>query len=151
MAKIDSGVFPVNDIKIEIGTTKLNEEWTYVTVADMETGSLSVDTGVETWTPMENEGWQNALATAKSATVTLEGKRHIGDAGNDHIAGMLLKNGQDCNSSLKMTFPNGDVFTMGCVIAVQDFMGGASTDVAPLSAELTSIGKPKYETAVVAG
>ena len=147
MAKITSGVFPVNEIKIEIGTKKTGETWEYVTVADMENCSVSVDTGVETWTPMELEGWQRALATAKSAVISMGGKRNIGDAGNDFIAEALLKNGQDAYSSLKMTLPNGDTFTMDCVISITDFLGGDSTNVAPLAADFTSNGKPEYKKA----
>lgn len=142
MAKITSGVFPVNQIQIEIGTTKTSDAWTYVTVADMESCSVSVDTGVETWIPMELEGWQRSLATSKSAVISLSGKRHVGDAGNDFIAGMLFKNGQEAYSNIKMTFPNGDVLTMDCVISITDFIGGDSTNVAPLGADFTSNGKP---------
>lgn len=143
-----TGVFPVNELTIEVGTSKSAETWTYNTIADMETASISVETGVETWTPLENEGWQNALATAKACTVSMSGKRNIGDIGNDFIANKLLENGQNSNTSLKITFPDGSIFIMGCVVSISNFVGSDSTAVAPLEFDLISNGKPTLTPAV---
>jgi hypothetical protein len=120
---IKSGVFPVNNCIIELGTKKTGDVWTYVKVAEMEKGNISIETGIETWTAMENEGWQSALATAKKVTFNLAGKRHLGDPGNDHLASLALKNGVDAYTALKVTFPNKDVFEMEAVADVKDLMG----------------------------
>lgn len=141
-----SGVFPVNNINIEIETTGGASE-TYVTVADMESMGLSIETGVETWTPLNTDGWQRALATAKSFVASFTGKRNIGDAGNDYVASKALANGRDCDSKLKLTFPDGSVFTAPVVLQVKDFMGGDSTNVAPLSFDCISNGKPTFTPA----
>ena len=101
---IKSGVFPVNNCIIELGTKKTGDVWTYVKVAEMEKG-------------------QSALATAKKVTFNLAGKRHLGDPGNDHLASLALKNGVDAYTALKVTFPNKDVFEMEAVADVKDFMG----------------------------
>ena len=45
----------------------------------METFTVAIDNGVEEWTPMDTEGWRKRLLTAKSITITLNGKRCIGD------------------------------------------------------------------------
>ena len=69
-----SGVFPVNEVEFKIDTssdTERSENPSYATIADMESASIAIDTGVETWTPLETEGWQRALATAKSATISM--------------------------------------------------------------------------------
>lgn len=139
-----SGVFPVYGIDIEIDTKKEGVE-TFVTIADMESMSLSIDTGVETWNSLSEDGWQRALATAKSFTASFNGKRNIGDAGNDYIAGLALANGRDCDSTLKLTFPDGAVFTAPVVIQVKEFMGGDATNVAPLAFDAISNGKPTFE------
>ena len=139
-----SGVFPVYDITIEIETTGGASE-TYVTVADMESMGLSIETGVETWTPLNEGGWQRALATAKSFVASFSGKRNIGDAGNDYIASKALANGRDCDSKLRLTFPDGAVFTAPVVLQVKDFMGGDATNVAPLTFDCVSNGKPTFE------
>ena len=36
MATVSSGVFPVNALKIEIGTAKTSDTWTYAEIAEME-------------------------------------------------------------------------------------------------------------------
>ena len=145
-----SGVFPVNEVGFKIDTssdTERSETPSYATIADMESASIAIDTGVETWTPLETEGWQRALATAKSATISMSGKRNIGDTGNDYIAGKLLKNGQGCNSTYQITFPNGDKLEVPCVIQVKSLAGADSTNVAPLEFDLVSDGKPTYTKA----
>lgn len=145
-----SGVFPVNEVDFKIDTSSTTERSTspsYATIADMESASISIDTGVETWTPLEEEGWQRALATAKSMTISMSGKRNIGDIGNDYIAGKLLKNGQGCNSTYQITFPNGDTLVVPCVIQVKSLAGADSTNVAPLEFDLVSDGKPTYTEA----
>lgn len=77
-----TNVFPVSDNTFKVGKDKS----TATTIADMETFSPSLSNGVETWTPMDAEGWQRALMTAKAMTITLSGKRNIGDTGNDYVA-----------------------------------------------------------------
>ena len=144
------GVFPVNEVDFKIDTSSeaaRSETPSYATIADMESASLSIDTGVETWNPLEAKGWQRALATAKAITISMSGKRNIGDTGNDYIAGKLLKNGQGCNSTYQITFPNGDKLEVPCVIQVKSLAGADSTNVAPLEFDLVSDGKPTYTEA----
>lgn len=147
MATISSGVFPVNELKIEIGTAKTADEWTYVEIADMESANITVDTGVEEWNSITEGGWRKALATSKALSMSMSGKRNLGDAGNDFIASKWNANGQECNSSCKITLPNDDVLTFDCVIQVTSFLGSDATAVAPLEFELLSNGEPTYTEA----
>lgn len=140
-----SGVFPVYGLTVEINTAgDVTTGGTWTSIADMETIGLSIETGVETWNSIAEDGWQRALATAKSFKITLSGKRNIGDPGNDYIAEKAIANGRDCDSRIRITFPDGAKFEGGVVIAVNDFAGGDATNVAPLSCELTGNGKPTY-------
>ena len=143
---VTSGVYPVyeNQFKIntkgrETGTTNL------VPIADMESFSVSFDDNVEEWTPMTTEGWVRRLKTGKGITISLNGKRNIGDAGNDYVAGLAFLSGQACNSELEWTFPNGDKVLIPCVINVTAG-GGDSTNVEPLEFECLSDGKPTFTT-----
>ncbi len=153
MDKSFKGVFPVNEMDFRIDKSSETSRSVnpsdddYVTIADMESASISVDTGVETWNPLEAKGWQRALATAKSITISMSGKRNIGDPGNDYVASKLLKNGQACNTSYKITFPNGDTLVVPSVIQVKSVAGADSTNVAPLEVDLISDGKPEYTEA----
>lgn len=144
MAKITSGVFPVNALKIEIGTTKTANAWEYVEIADMESANITIDTGVEEYNSIKDGGWRKALATAKALSMSMSGKRCLGDAGNDFVAGKWNKNGQDCNSSCKITLPNDDTLVFDCVVQVTSFLGGDATAIAPLEFELLSNGEPVY-------
>ena len=98
-----TGVFPVYENQFKIGADKA----TATTIADMETFSVSFSNGVETWTPMEHKGWQRALMTAKAVTITINGKRNKGDAGNDFIAKKAFTNGRDSEGYFCWTFPDG--------------------------------------------
>lgn len=153
MATEFKGVFPVNEMDFRIDKSSETSRSAspsdddYVSIADMESASISVDTGVETWNPLEAKGWQRALATAKAITISMSGKRNIGDPGNDYVASKLLKNGQACNTTYKITFPNGDTLVVPSVIQVKSVAGADSTNVAPLEVDLVSDGKPTYTEA----
>ena len=145
MATVNSGVYPVYEHQFQIRTAGTGTG-TYADIADMESFSVSFDDNVEEWTPMTTEGWVRRLKTGKGITISLNGKRHIGDAGNDYIAGLAFKSGQACNSELKWTFPDKTVVTLPCVINVTA-IGGDSTNVDPLEFECLSDGKPTVTTA----
>lgn len=133
-----SGVFPCyeNQFKVKSGST-------YVTIADCETFEVSFDNGVEEWTPFESEGWVRRLMTAKGVTITVSGKRNLGDTGNNFIASLAFENGRDAEVDFQWTFPDGTVveFT-GAPINVTALGSGDSTAVAPLEFEIMSNGKP---------
>lgn len=140
-----TNVFPVSDNEFKVGATK--EAAT--AIADMETFSLSVSNGVETWTPMDTEGWQRALMTAKAITITLNGKRNIGDTGNDFVAGKVFKNGHDSEGYFEWTLPDGTSISWEkAVFDVKNVGGGDSTNVGPLEFDVISNGKPTVTPAL---
>lgn len=141
-----TGVNPVNEITFGVCMTGRPEELAtaeYTVVKDAESLSISVDNGVENWNPMDAGGWARNLMTAKSISVSMGGKRNYGDPGNDYVASLAFKNGQDCNSALRITFPNGDNLYIPCVISTTE-MGGDSTGIDALSWEVVSDGQPEY-------
>ena len=80
-----TGVYPVFKNKFKIGATKeaLND------IAEMESFGVSIDGNVEEWSPMEAEGWLKRMVTGKALTISLSGKRCVGDAGTDFLANRL--------------------------------------------------------------
>lgn len=144
---VASGVYPCfeNQFQVNVSDT---ETASWKTIADMETFSVSIDNGVEEWTPFEQEGWTRRLMTAKSITMTVNGKRNIGDAGNDYIAGLFMESGQAAQGDIKWTFANGDSLQFDdAVINITNMGAGDSTAVAPLEFEIMSNGKPTYNKA----
>lgn len=147
---VSSGVFPCyeNQFKVDVSNT---DTPSWKTVADCETFEVSFDNGVEEWTPFESEGWTRRLMTAKSVTITVSGKRNVGDDGNDFISGLSFANGQSAQAGFQWALPNGSTTTTvtfdNAVINVTNNLGGDATNVAPLEFEVMSNGKPTVTTA----
>lgn len=139
-----TGVLPVYNNVFKIGTAGRNStDEQMAIIADMESFSVSFDNGIEEWTPMETEGWARRLMTAKSITISLNGKRNIGDEGNDYVASKRFVNGQDANSIFEWDAPDGSVIKIPCVINANT-AGGDSTGAEGLECEILSDGKPTY-------
>lgn len=138
-----SGVFPVHNLIFKIGTKgKASAEGDMVSIAQMETFSLSIDGTVEEWTTMSEAGWSNSLMTGKKFTIGLNGKRCVGDKGNDYVADIAWKDGLDCSTKGEIEFPDGSKLAFNCVINVKNIGGADSTNVAPLEFEMIGDGKP---------
>ncbi len=139
------GVYPVFDLGFKIGINgRASSEEDMVIIKDMETFSPSIDGNVEEWTPMDTEGWVRRLMTGKGFAIALNGKRHVGDPGNDYIAETAWKSGLECSSKAAIEFPDGDTLEFDCIVNVTTPFGGDSTNVSGLEFELQSDGKPTY-------
>lgn len=139
-----SGVFPCyeNQFKIKIGQT-------YTAVKDMETFSVSFDNNVEEWTPYDTEGWVRRLMTGKGVTISVTGKRNVGDTGNDAVSGYKFLNGTAAQADIQWTFPDGTIAEFeNAVINVTLDSAGDSTAVGGLEWEIMSNGKPTITPAV---
>lgn len=129
-----TNVFPVLDNVFKAGATK--EAATVI--ADMETFNPEFSNGIETWTPMDTEGWQRGLMTAKGFKITLSGKRNIGDTGNDFVAGKVYKNGHDAEGYFEWKHPDGTTISWtNAIFDVKNIGGGDSTSVGALEVEIT--------------
>ncbi|MGF7050415.1 hypothetical protein J2T13_004953 [Paenibacillus sp. DS2015] len=144
----ETGVFPVHNNKFKVNTAGRGASvGTMVTIKDLETFSLAVDSNVEEWTPMDLAGWARQAVTGKKLSVSFSGKRNYGDAGNDYIAGTLLATGQDVETVFEWELPSGARLTMDCVISLTTPAGGDSTNIDGLEFELLSDGLPKFTAA----
>ena len=143
MATVTSGVYPVFDNKFKIGTkgrTSTDEDMKEI--ADCETFSLSMDNNVEEWTPMTTEGWIRRMQTGKGFSISISGKRNVGDEGNDYVASKLFATGQSVETKFEWEFADGTKVSFDCIISVSNAGTGDSTNVAPLEFEVMSDGKP---------
>lgn len=145
MATITVGQYSVSNCKVKIKTATEPSE-TYSEIADLEEMNLSIENNVETWYSINDEGWQNALLTAKALSGSFSGKRTLGDAGNDFVEGLRYKIGKDAEADWEIEFPDGSKLDFTAVTALTDILG-AATDVAPLSGDLTGKGKPTFTPA----
>lgn len=137
-------VYPVHNNVFKINVLGRTTPESFVTIADCETFEVSIDGNVEEWTPMDTEGWMRRMKTGSSISINLAGKRNFGDAGQDYISETIMSTGNDSNSILEWTLPNGDKLTMPCVINLASPGGGDSTAVDSFEVDLMSDGKPTY-------
>ena len=147
MGVVTSGVFPVHAGNFEVNTGTTGEpQW--AVPAEIEEINVEISNNTETWNSFKEGGWESALVTGKSVKITVKGKRCIGDAGNDLIAGKLLLTGQDAYIGVRITHADGRTLTwdkMACGVK-NDGAGGKATDVGALEAELIGHGKPTEGT-----
>ena len=133
-----TGVYPCYENQF-----KIKNAAEFVSIADLESFSVAFDNGAEEWTPFETEGWIRRLLTAKGVTISVTGKRNIGDTGNDAVAALAWQNGRDAEKDVQWTFPDGTVVVFAdAVINVTNVGSGDSTNVGPLEFEIQSNGKP---------
>lgn len=131
---VSSGVYPCYENQFKIGEK---------TIADCETFSVAIDNTVEEWYPFDEKGWVRRMMTGKAVTISVTAKRHISDAGNDAVAALWEKSGQEAEAPFSWTFADGTVVTFpNAVINVTALGSGDSTAVAPLEFEVMSNGKP---------
>lgn len=139
-----SGVYPCYENQFKIGAAAGSA----AAIADMETFGVSIDNGIEEWTPFESEGWVRRLMTAKGINITVQGKRNVGDTGNDFVAGKLMANGRNAEVYFEWLFPDGAKLVFSeAVLNITNIGAGDSTGVAPLEFEIMSNGKPTYTAA----
>lgn len=147
-----TGVFPVFDNVFKIGKTgRTSAEADMVPVSNMETFSVSIDGNIEEWSPMEEAGWVRRMTTGKAVTISMSGKRDVGDPGNDYVADNAWGTGNDCDTKFEWDFPSGAKLTMNCVLNVTNPGGGDSTNVSGLEFEVQSDGKPTYTAPPASG
>lgn len=135
-----TGVYPCYDNQFKVGDTKE----TATMIADMESFSVSFDNNVEEWTPFNQDGWIRRLQTGKGITISVSGKRNVGDTGNDYVAGKAFLNGRATEGYFGWEFPDGTLVEFDqAIYNVTNVGAGDSTGVAPLEFDVMSNGKPK--------
>ena len=114
---------------------------------DLENFSPSIDGTVEEWYAMDAGGWAKSAMTGKKLSFSFKGKRSVGDVGNDYIAGLAWKFGQDVMTKFEWTMVSGAKLSSDVVINVTTPGGGDSTNVDTLEFEATVYGKPTFTPA----
>nr|DAJ05648.1 MAG TPA: major tail protein [Caudoviricetes sp.] len=144
----NSGVYPCYENQFQIDTAGGSGNAAALKpIAGMESFSVAIDGNVEEWKPFEAAGWTRRLVTGKSLTISITGKRNIGDEGNDYVNSLALKTGSGASTTLVWTFPDGAKLTVKGVVSVTEWSSGDSTVVAPLSFDFMSDGKPEFTDA----
>lgn len=145
---MEGRVYPVHTNKFKFGTKGLeSEEADMIMPKDLENFSPSIDGNVEEWYAMDAEGWAKAAMTGKKLSFSFKGKRSVGDPGNDYIAGLAWKFGQDVMTKFEWEMVSGAKLEVPVVINVTTPGGGDSTNLDSLEFEVTGYGKPTFTPA----
>ena len=115
--------------------------------SDLENFAPSIDGTVEEWYSMDAEGWAKAAMTGKKLSFSFKGKRSVGDAGNDYIAGLAWKFGQDVMTKFAWEMVSGAKLECDVVVNVTTPGGGDSTNIDGLEFGVICYGKPTFTPA----
>ena len=118
---------------------------TWLPVANAETFDLLAEVGKETWVPIGGTGWQEAFSTTKALKAALTAKRTVGDEGNDLIASLFGKSGNDAYLYIRVNYPSGLKISCKFSVVVTNIGTGAGTGMAGLQADGDSCGAPTFE------
>lgn len=149
MAESAAGkVYPVHNNVFKFGTKGLESvDGDMVMPSDLENFAPSIDGTLEEWYAMDASGWAKSAMTGKKLSFSFKGKRSVGNAGNDYIAGLAWKFGQDVMTKFEWTMVSGAKLSGDVVINVTTPGGGDSTNVDTLEFEVVFYGKPTYTPA----
>ena len=148
MADTVGKVYPVHNNKFKFGTNGLDStDDQMVMPSDLENCAPSIDGTVEEWYSMDAEGWAKAAMTGKKLSFSFKGKRSVGDAGNDYIAGLAWKFGQDVMTKFAWEMVSGAKLECDVVVNVTTPGGGDSTNIDGLEFEVICYGKPTFTPA----
>lgn len=141
-------VYPVHNNKFKFGINGLeSQEESMIMPQDLENFSPTIDGTVEEWYAMDAEGWAKAAMTGKRLGFTFTGKRSVGDQGNDYIAGLAWKFGQDVMTKFEWEMVSGAKLACDVVINVTTPGGGDTTNIDSLEFEAICYGKPTFTAA----
>lgn len=142
-------VYPVHNNKFFISTQGRAGEADTI-IRGLENFAPSINANTETWTPMDEGGWERNQVTGKGLGLSFSGKRQYGDAGNDYVASLMIGTGVSVQSKFKWEMPSGATLEGDCVINVTTPAGGDSTAIDSLEFEILSDGKPTFTPAPAA-
>lgn len=151
MSEVGGKVYPVHNNVFKFGTKGMNSvDGDMVMPADLENFAPTIDGTTEEWYAMDAEGWAKSAMTGKKLSFAFKGKRSVGDAGNDYIAGLAWKFGQDVMTKFEWTMTSRAKLACDVVVNVTTPGGGDTTNIDALEFEVTCYGKPTYTPAVAA-
>lgn len=133
---------PVWANKIEIGTSKTGDTWTYATLCEgIESMEFSANEQNQQYFFLCGKGFAHNETTGAAPSITVSGRRIVGNAAQDYIAGKQFALGTDRNTSVKIT-AEGKVITCDATIGDVTSFGGQTLDVNSFGCTLYLNGEP---------
>lgn len=137
-------VYPVHNNRFKFGINGMEStDAEMVMPKDLENFAPTIDGTVEEWYAMDAEGWAKAAMTGKKLGFSFKGKRSVGDPGNDYIAGLAWKFGNDVMTKFEWEMISGTKLNCSVVVNVTSPGGGDSTNIDSLEFDVICYGKPE--------
>ena len=133
----------VNQIEIGTSATTANPPvWTYSKLCKgIEGMEFSENEQNQQYFFLCGEGFAHNETTGAAPELTITGRRIVGDAAQDYIAGLQFALGSERNSFVKIT-AEGKVITCDCTIGNITSFGGQTLDVNAFGCTIRFNGKP---------
>lgn len=132
---------------IEIGTSESGGSWSYAKLCKgIESMEFNENEQNQQYFFLCGEGFAHNETTGSAPELVISGRRIVGDAAQDYIAGKQFLLGTDRNSSVKIT-AEGKVITCDCTIGAITSFGGSTLDVNAFGCTIRLNGKPTVSTA----
>ena len=133
--------------QIEIGVSESQGTWSYAKLCKgIESMEFNENEQNQQYFFLCGEGFAHNETTGAAPELVISGRRIVGDAAQDYIAGKQFALGSARNSSVKIT-AEGKVITCDCTIGAITSFGGATTDVNAFGCTIRFNGKPTVTTA----
>ena len=138
---------PVWANSVEIGTAESSGTWTYSPLCEgIESMTFNSNEQNQQFFFLCGEGFAHNEVTGGAPELQISGRRIVGNAAQDYIAGKQFALGTDRNSSIKIT-AEGKVITCDCSIGDVVSFGGSTLDVNTFSCTIRFNGEPTVTTA----
>ena len=138
---------PVWSEQLWIGTAYTNNAWTYSALcAGIQGAPWANNEQIQQYFFMCGEGFAHNEVTGAAPEITVTGRRVVGDAAQDFVAGLAFALGANRKSSVKY-IANGKQYIADCTICDVVILGGQATDGAPFSFNIRLNGKPTVSDA----
>ena len=144
----ESRVYPVHNNKFKFGIKGLEStEEQMVVPKDLTNFAPAIEGTTEDWFAMDANGWSKTAVTGKKLSFSFQGKRSVGDPGNDYIAGMIMAMGKDAMTKFEWEMVSGAKLAFDCVINITTPGGGDTTNLDSLEFDAICYGEPNFTPA----
>ena len=128
--------------EIHIGTAESGGTWSYSKLCKgIESMEFNANEQNQQYFFLCGEGFAHNETTGAAPELVVSGRRIVGDAAQDNIAGKQFSLGTDRNSSVKI-IAEGQVITCDCTIGAVTSFGGQTLDVNAFGCTIRFNGKP---------
>lgn len=133
--------------EVWIGTSETGGAWTYAKLCKgIESMEFNANEQNQQYFFLCGEGFAHNEVTGGAPELTISGRRIVGDAAQDYIAGKQFALGTERNSAIKI-IAEGKQITCDCSIGNVTSFGGSTLDVNSFGCTIRFNGKPVVSAA----